>query len=244
MMTSGIPINLFDERDERRPPQFDEAAVESLFADITHAKPYEDAPLIEAVEIIEEREPPPLPKTPPADAEAAQANRILPELIATRAELRRVEGKLQQTLAEKKDADEQLARHQADFDNFRRRIERERAETYNQTVGELVARLLPVADNLRRALEAERSVEAEESEEFRHFLHGVEMIDKQLAGVLESLGVQPVAALGHPFDPHLHEAVAAEESSDFSPGTVIQEIMRGYTLGGKLLRPAMVKVAK
>jgi len=100
-----------------------------------------------------------------------------------------------------------------------------------------------VIDNLRRALEAERSKEADESEEFRHFLHGVELINKQLNEILESLGLEAVPAMGEPFDPHVHEAVVTEATDEYEPDTVIQELVRGYRLGDKLLRPAMVKVS-
>src|SRR3989442_11409752 len=113
----------------------------------------------------------------------------LAELLATRAELKRV----QTELAEARDS---LARRTADFDNYRKRIERERGEAHKRVVAEVARKLLPVVDNLARALDAERSVEAGESKEFRHFLHGVELISKQLDGVLESLGVEPIPADG------------------------------------------------
>ncbi|HKR02865.1 MAG TPA: nucleotide exchange factor GrpE [Pyrinomonadaceae bacterium] len=160
----------------------------------------------------------------------------LAELIATRAELRRVE-------TEREVLRDALARRQAEFDNYRKRVERERGESYNRMVGDVVSKLLPVLDNLRRALDAEESLQANESEEFRHFLHGVELIYKQLNGVLEGLGLQPVAALGERFDPHVHEAVVTEQTEEYEPDTVIQEIVPGYRLGEKLLRPAVVKVA-
>lgn len=161
---------------------------------------------------------------------------MLAELIATRAELKRVE-------AESADLLDKLSRRQADFDNYRKRTERERGDTYNRIVGDVAAKLLPVMDNLRRALDAEASLQAGESEEFRHFLNGVELISKQLNDVLEGLGVQPVPSVGEPFDPHVHEAIATEQTDDYEPDTVMQEIVRGYRLGEKLLRPAMVKVA-
>ena len=158
------------------------------------------------------------------------------ELVATRAELKRVE-------AERADLLDQLARRQADFENYRKRIERDRTEMYNRMVGDVVSKLLPVLDNLRRALDTEASQQAGESKEFRHFLQGVELIYKQLSDVLESLGLQPVAALGERFDPHVHEAVLTEQTEEYEPDTVIQELVRGYRLGEKLLRPAIVKVA-
>ncbi len=158
------------------------------------------------------------------------------ELVATRAELKRLE-------SEVKELRDSLARRQADFENYRKRMERERSETYNRVVADIAAKLLPVLDNLKRALETEASVEATESDEFRHFLSGVDLIYKQLNGVLDALGVKPVPAEGEHFDPHVHEAVVTEPSDDYEPDTVIQEIVRGFRLGDKLIRPALVKVA-
>ena len=158
------------------------------------------------------------------------------ELIATRAELKRVE-------AENAELKDRLARRQADFENYRKRVERERSETYNRVVGDVAAKLLPVIDNLKRALETEASVEASESDEFRHFLSGVDLIYKQLNGVLEALGIKSITAVGEQFDPHLHEAVVTEATDEYEPDTVTQEILTGYRLGDKLIRPALVKVA-
>ncbi len=158
------------------------------------------------------------------------------ELVATRAELKRLE-------AEVKDLKESLARRQADFENYRKRVERERNETYNRVVVDIAAKLLPVLDNLKRALETEASVEAAETDEFRHFLSGVDLIHKQLNGVLDALGVKPIEAEGEHFNPHLHEAVVTEPTDDYEADTVMQEIVRGYRLGDKLIRPSLVKVA-
>ncbi|HEV8366494.1 MAG TPA: nucleotide exchange factor GrpE [Pyrinomonadaceae bacterium] len=161
---------------------------------------------------------------------------VTAELVATRSELRRV----QEENVELKD---RLARRQADFENYRKRIERERSDTYNRVVADVAAKLLGVLDNLKRALEAEASVEATESDEFRHFLSGVDLVYKQLAGVLEALGVKQIVAVGEHFNPHIHEAVLTEATDEFEPDTVIQEIRAGYRLGDKLIRPALVKVA-
>jgi molecular chaperone GrpE len=161
---------------------------------------------------------------------------VLAELVATRSELKRVE-------AETADLKDRLARRQADFENYRKRVERERADTYERAVAEIAAKLLPVLDNLKRALDVEANVESTESDEFRHFLSGVDLIFKQLTGVLEALGVKPITAVGTLFDPHIHEAVVSESTDEYEPDTVMQEIIRGYRLGEKLIRPAMVKVA-
>jgi molecular chaperone GrpE len=161
---------------------------------------------------------------------------LMAELVGTRAELKRV----QREVAELND---KLLRRQADFENFRKRVERERTETYNHVVADLAAKLLPVVDNLRRALDSEASIEASESDEFRHFLSGVDLIQKQLSSLLETMGITVVASVGERFDPHIHEAVVTEETDAYEPDTVIQEIVRGYRLGDKLIRPALVKVA-
>jgi molecular chaperone GrpE len=171
-----------------------------------------------------------------ATGEVEAGGPLTAELVASRAELKR----LQTALAEAQDA---ALRRQADFENYRKRVERERTDTYNRVVADAARKLLPVMDNLSRALDAERSVESGESEEFRHFLHGIQLISKQLSEVLESFGVQPIAAVGERFDPHIHEAVVTEPSDEHEPETVVEELARGYRIGDRLLRPAMVKVA-
>src|SRR5260370_37008968 len=152
------------------------------------------------------------------------------ELVATRAELKRLE-------AENAELKDKLARRQADFENYRKRVDRERLETYNRVVVDIAAKLLPVLDNLKRALETEASVEATESDEFRHFLSGVDLIYKQLKGVLEALGVKPIISVGEQFDPHVHEAVVTEATNEYEPDTVMQEIVAGYRLGDNFIRP-------
>ncbi|MGI8896921.1 MAG: nucleotide exchange factor GrpE [Pyrinomonadaceae bacterium] len=161
---------------------------------------------------------------------------VLAELVATRSELKRVESEIA-------DLKDRLARRQADFENYRKRVERERADTYERAVAEIAAKLLPVLDNLKRALDVEANVESTESDEFRHFLSGVDLIFKQLSGVLETLGVKPITAVGARFDPHIHEAVVSESTDEYEPDTIMQEIIRGYRLGDRLIRPALVKVA-
>src|SRR6266849_7729061 len=217
--SNSIPIRFFDE-DDSRPDSQDENMSE------------EQATERAANDELERADTGPESRV----GDSALGGPDLAELIASRAELKR----LQAALAE---AQEAVARRQADFDNYRKRIERERGEAYNRVVAEVTRKLLPVLDNLSRALESERSVEAGESKEFRHFLHGVELISKQLNDVLESLGVQSIPAVGERFDPHIHEAVVTEASDNYEPDTVIAEMQRGYRIGDRLLRPAMVKVA-
>jgi molecular chaperone GrpE len=214
---SNIPISFFDDEESRATGDLAEAR------DDEGASPQRDSSEKESGAAGEVRSP-------------GQGGPAVAELVATRAELKR----LQAELAEAKEA---LARRQADFDNYRKRIERERGEAYNRIVAEVAGKLLPVVDNLSRALEAERSVEAGESKEFRHFLHGVELISRQLNDVLEAFGIQSIIAVGQRFDPHIHEAVVTEASDEYEPDTVISEMQRGYRIGDRLLRPSMVKVS-
>jgi molecular chaperone GrpE len=131
-----------------------------------------------------------------------------------------------------------LLRKTAEFDNYRKRIDRERRETTEQAAADLIRELLPVVDDLERALQAEAGADGAEA-----YRKGVELIHQQLLEVLRKRGVTPIEAVGARFDPHLHQAVITEVSPGHQEGDVIEEFRRGYKLGDRLLRPAMVKVA-
>jgi molecular chaperone GrpE len=132
-----------------------------------------------------------------------------------------------------------LRRLQADFENYRKRTLREQTARTASASQALVTRLLPVLDNFERAVSA-----AEQSRDFDRMLKGVEMVLGALREVLEGEGLVKIEAEGKPFDPERHEAVIAVEQEDSEPGMVVEIVRAGYELGGKVLRPAMVKVAK
>jgi molecular chaperone GrpE len=132
-----------------------------------------------------------------------------------------------------------LRRLQADFENYRKRTLREQTARTASASQALVARLLPVLDNFELAVSA-----AEQSRDFDRMLKGVEMVLGALREVLEGEGLVKIEAEGKPFDPERHEAVIAVELEGTAPGTVVGIVRTGYELGGKVLRPAMVKVAK
>lgn len=134
---------------------------------------------------------------------------------------------------------DQLLRRQAEFENYRRRVDRERAETYARSRAEVVLELLPVIDNFERAL---ASLE-HSGNDAKSLQQGIELIHRQLNDALAKFGLEPVEAVGQAFDPNVHEAVSAEPSAEHEENTVIAEFQRGYKLGEKLLRPAKVKVA-
>jgi len=133
---------------------------------------------------------------------------------------------------------EQFLRAVADFDNYRKRIERERREQSEYAATDVLLELLPILDNFERALQAPAGGDAEA------FKRGVELIHKQMLDLLRKRGVTHVDALGADFDPNVHQAVIHEPSEEHREGEVMQELQRGYKLGDRLLRPAMVKVAK
>jgi molecular chaperone GrpE len=132
-----------------------------------------------------------------------------------------------------------LRRLQADFDNYRKRTLREQTARAASASQALVARLLPVLDNFELAVSS-----AEQSRDFDRMLKGVEMVFGELREVLEGEGLVRIEAEGKPFDPERHEAVIAVEEEGTEPGTVVDIVRTGYELRGKVLRPAMVKVAK
>jgi molecular chaperone GrpE len=132
-----------------------------------------------------------------------------------------------------------LLRKTADFDNFRKRTERERQTLADATAADVMSELLPLVDDLERALKADAGAEGAEA-----YRRGVELIHKQLSEVLRKRGVRPIEALGADFDPHFHQAVSYEPAEGHRDGEVIEEFRRGYMIGDRLLRPSMVKVAK
>jgi molecular chaperone GrpE len=139
---------------------------------------------------------------------------------------------------ERDDYYDRLLRKTAEFDNYRKRVERERRAYADQAVTDLLLEFLSVVDDFDRAL----TVDAETSA--ASYKKGVELIHAKLHDVLKKQGVRPIEAVGADFDPNLHQAVVHENSPGHHEGEVIEELRRGYTIGDRLLRPAMVKVAK
>ena len=148
-------------------------------------------------------------------------------------ELERLKQQLQQ-------AEEQYLRTLADFENTKKRLHREKEEFVRYASETVVRELLPVIDSLDQAL-----VAVDKEADPQAVIKGVHLIYRQLLGLLDREGVKRIQTAGQPFDPHQHEAVAHVETSDgTAENTVVEEVQVGYTMHGKVLRPAMVKVAK
>ena len=133
---------------------------------------------------------------------------------------------------------DRLLRKTAEFDNYRKRVDRERREQADQSVVDLLQEILLIVDDFERALMLDTGENA------GSYRKGIELIYMKLQDLLKKHGVRPIEALGADFDPNLHQAVIHESSPDRREGEVIGELRRGYTINERLLRPAMVKVAK
>jgi molecular chaperone GrpE len=139
---------------------------------------------------------------------------------------------------ERDDLYDRLLRKTAEFDNFRKRVERDRKDMIEWAAADVIGELLTIVDDFDRALAADAPPEAQA------YKSGLELIQRQLAELLKKRGVTPVEALGADFDPHVHQAVAYEEVPGAREGEVVGVMAKGYKLGDRLLRPALVKVAK
>jgi molecular chaperone GrpE len=171
---------------------------------------------------------------PPADgdensSENADSGAAIGEVSVPASELQRLK-------AERDSLLDRLARAQAEFENARRRATKEQQDFRDYAAADAIKPLLPVLDSFERAL----LVKSEPGD----FRSGVELIYKQLQDALGKIGVKAIPAKGEPFDPHVHEAIEMVETSDAPDHEVIEELQRGYKIKDRLLRPAMVKVAK
>jgi molecular chaperone GrpE len=128
-----------------------------------------------------------------------------------------------------------LQRRQAEFDNFRRRTEREKSEFAQYASTEFIREILPIVDDFERALTADSGS--------KEYAKGVEMIYNRLADTLKKLGLEPIETAGKPFDPHVHQAVEKVHTAEAEDNAILGEFQRGYFFKGKLLRPSMVRVA-
>jgi len=143
-------------------------------------------------------------------------------------------GKLAKDLEELRQT---LLRRQADFDNYRKRVEKERAEDSRRSTARVIEALIPVVDSFEQALALHREPE------YANYRKGFELIHKQLIDNIAKLGVERVDPVGMTFDPHLHQAMDRTETTDKDEGTILQVFQPGYVFHGRVLRPAMVRVA-
>ncbi len=164
----------------------------------------------------------------PATAATSEADAAAPE-----------QDPLEVARAEQAKLKDQLLRTLADFDNFRKRSRRELVDAERRGKDDMLKEFLPVFDNLDRA-----SAHAETATDVKALADGISLVMRQFADTLSKVGIERVPAVGQPFDPSVHEAVQQMETSDFEPGTIAAEVQAGYRNSEKLIRPALVVVAK
>jgi molecular chaperone GrpE len=155
--------------------------------------------------------------------------------VTPEGELAAVTAERDQLTAEKADLHDRLLRRQAEFENFRRRSERDRLEFVRFAGMEIVRELLPVLDDFERALKSESAD--------KEYAKGIELIYQRLYEALKKMGLEPIDTSGQTFDPHLHQAVEQAPAGEAVENSILEEYRRGYNFKGKLLRPSMVKVA-
>jgi molecular chaperone GrpE len=155
--------------------------------------------------------------------------------IDSSAALEAITAERDQLVAEKADLTDRFMRAQAEFQNFRKRVDKDRLEFSEYASMEACRTLLPIIDDFERALQTETADKT--------YAHGLDLIRQRLFDALKKLGLEPMVVVGEPFDPHIHHAVEMVETEDAPDHTVLAEFQRGYNFKGRLLRPAMVKVA-
>lgn len=130
-------------------------------------------------------------------------------------------------------------RSQAEFSNARKRMDKQRVEIQVRATTDMVTRLLPIIDDFNRAFDNVPDVVSADS-----WFEGIEMVNRKMIGILESLNVEPIEAVGQIFDPNCHEAIMQEESDEYESGVVTRELQKGYKIGDRIVRPALVNVAE
>lgn len=159
------------------------------------------------------------------------------EAKAGAADTAAAEAEMAKATADLEELRQTLQRRQADFDNYRKRIEKERFEDSKRATARVIEGLIPVIDGFEHALAAHREAE------YENYRKGFELIYKQLLDNIAKLGAERIDPLGKSFDPHLHQAVDRAETSEHKDGTILQVFQPGYVFHGRVLRPAMVRVA-
>ena len=171
--------------------------------------------------------------------EAAPSAQAQMRLKGEIADLEKIIGKFK---TERHEILERSRRQAEDFENFRRRTDRERHDRLSVQMENLAKQMLPILDNLGRAVDFAMAMTAEERGEIEPFFDGIMLVNQQLHDVMAEMGVKPIVAVGREFDPHLHEAVAIEQNNALPANTVSEEMLRGYQMGSRVIRHSMVKV--
>ena len=232
-----VPIEVEDEKNEAMEP-------EPAEPEVVEPEPEEAEDVVEDVDPDEERarvEAAIRAGEEAAERElAADASKIREERDELQKKLADVEDQIEAAKKEASEATERMLRLQADWDNYRRRTAAERLAEKERAAEKLVTNLLPVIDDIERAIEHAGVTEGDT--QFQQFVDGVSAVHAKMLGVLEKEGVEPIDPVGEPFEPLAHQAVGRVEDKDAFDETVAQVYQKGYKMGDKVIRTAMVTV--
>lgn len=187
-----------------------------------------------------------LSATPTATA-APTAGQTLPPGSKTRIyeleqEIEKLNERIAGLRADRNEVQEKSDRRLKDFENFKYRMDRERRGAFIDQITNLASQMLPVLDNLDRALDAAEKLPDERRAGFEQFYNGIVLVNQQVNEVFAGMGVEPIKTVGEMFDPNFHEAVSAEESDELPANTIVDEMLRGYRIGNRVIRHSMVRV--
>lgn len=185
--------------------------------------------------------------TAPALAATSAAVAATPQLEGSselEAEIGRLKAAIAKMEGERGEIFKNSQRRAKDFASYKARAERERTETFQNQVGNLATFLLPALDNFNRALVSAEQLSEQESTEFQQFLEGVTLVNHQMYDILGKMGIKTIPTVGESFDPNFHEAVAIDERDDFPDNHICEEMVRGFSIGERVIRHSMVKVVK
>lgn len=191
--------------------------------------------------IMQDYVPPVAPAKSPVQAKtpAPVVRTLNPELEK---EVAALKARIQELKAERSDMQEKSDRRLKDFESFKYRADRERRGSMIDQIANLASQMLPVLDNLDRALRSAEQIVGQRSEDFQQFHHGIVLVNQQVNEVFANMGVEPIATVGESFDPNFHEAVATDVRADVPANQISQEMLRGYRIGNRVIRHSMVKV--
>lgn len=175
--------------------------------------------------------------------EAAQSAGLKSRVFELQNDVEELQKRIATLRAERNDVQEKSDRRLKDFENFKYRTDRERRGAFISQISNLASQMLPVLDNLDRALASVENSGSEKTAEFQQFYNGIVLVNQQVNEVFVEMGVQPIATVGEDFDPNFHEAVAVEDREDIPGNKVLAELLRGYRIGNRVIRHSMVKVS-
>ncbi|MFZ1702106.1 MAG: nucleotide exchange factor GrpE [Pyrinomonadaceae bacterium] len=163
-------------------------------------------------------------------------------IYALEQEIKKLNERMAGLRADRNEVQEKSDRRLKDFENFKYRMDRERRGAFIDQITNLASQMLPVLDNLDRALDSAEKLPDERRAGFEQFYNGIVLVNQQVNEVFAGMGVEPIKTVGEMFDPNFHEAVSTEESDDLPTNTIIDEMLRGYRIGNRVIRHSMVRV--